>query len=128
MKKLLLLFTIVGLIAFVGCKNKAPKSQDKQDVKQEVKDEVKEVVKDAGIPKFSSPEVTKGVKEWKNFMDEYIKAYEKKDSKKIQELANKQQEWTQKTQEWASKMTPEDAKKWSDFAQEYSQKMVDAMQ
>lgn len=131
MKKLLLLVTVVSLIAFVGCKNKAPKKDletKTEEVKEDVKKAVEDVKEDVKAAGFSSPEIAKGVEEWKGFMDEYTKAVESKNAAKIQELSTKAQEWQTKAQEWTSKMTPEDAKKWGEISKKYSEKLQAAMQ
>ncbi|GEM_PF-1447433 len=127
MKKLLLAVIVVGLIAFVGCNNKPTKKEVKPDVPKEQKVETKAPKADkkasCNLPEFKDPEIAKEVKEWKEFMDDYIKAYEKKDMKKVQMMTAKYQECCAKAKELTGKMCEEDAMKWTEIQKKYSEKI-----
>ena len=76
------------------------------------------------LPKFSTPEVQKFADEYSAFINESIDAAKSGDAAKIQELTVKSQEWVTKSQAVMAKMTPEDAKLWSEYYAKLSQQMM----
>ena len=76
------------------------------------------------LPKFSTPEVQKFAEEYSAFINESTDAAKSGDAAKIQELTVKSQEWVTKSQAVMAKMTPEDAKLWSEYYAKLSQQMM----
>ena len=76
------------------------------------------------LPKFSSPEIQKFAEDYSAFINETAAAAKSGDVAKIQELTKKAQEWATKSQTEMAKMTPEDAKLWTEYYTKLSQKMM----
>ena len=76
------------------------------------------------VPKFSSPEAQQLADDYTKYVNEYVAAAKSGDATKIQELAGKQQEWATKTATALTKLTPEDAKLWSEYAQKLAAELT----
>lgn len=76
------------------------------------------------VPKFSSSEAQKLADDYTKYVNEYVSAAKSGDATKLQELASKQQEWATKTATEVSKLTPQDAKLWTEYAQKLAQEIT----
>jgi len=121
MKKVLFALSVVGLTAMVSCKKEEVKVEtetvDSTAVPTEapVVEETKTTTT-VEVPTFSNDDLQKFASDYAKYTEDVIKAAQDKDAAKIADLQAKATEWTSKAQAAAAKMTPEDAKKWADFA------------
>jgi len=78
----------------------------------------------AGVPTFSDPEVQKFANEYGAFIAEYKAGM--KDPAKLAELSKNMTEWSTKAQSIGTKLatTPDEAKKWADWAMELSKSLM----
>lgn len=127
MKKVFLALTVIGLVSLTSCDDK--KSTDKESVETTettpgtteepaVETEVETTATaTVEVPKFSNADVQKFANEYGEFYSEMIAAAKSGDQAKMTELQGKAVEWAQKSQEFTQKMTAEDMKLWTDWAQ-----------
>ena len=122
MKKVLFALSVVGLTAMVSCKKEEVKVETETKDTTAVTETEAPVVEETKttttveVPTFSNNEVQKLASDYAKYTEDVIKAGQDKDAAKVAELQAKATEWTSKAQAAAAKMTPEDAKKWADFA------------
>lgn len=122
MKKILLIITALGLIAFTSCKNQ---EEDVSDVTEgidsivndaEELEDYEQVQIDASkvasdIPQFSDPEVQKLAEEYSAYFNELMQAGD--DTEKLHELLGEGVEWSKRVSQLTQKMSEEDLDKWS---------------
>ena len=122
MKKILLIITALGLIAFTSCKNQ---EEDVSDVTEgidsivndaEELEDYEQVQIDASkvasdIPQFSDPEVQKFAEEYSAYFNELMQAGD--DTEKLHELLGEGVEWSKRVSQLTQKMSEEDLDKWS---------------
>ncbi len=129
-KTLLLIFTATTILS---CKNEDTPSSPSEN--PSLNKQVLDVEKAFGeIPKFSSPEIQKGVEEWFTAVKESFKELKEKsteagnDQEKIKqigiEMAEKMRPWGEKISQLRSQMTPEDLKKLDEFAESVGKNMA----
>jgi len=121
MKKVLFALSVVGLTAMVSCKKEEVKVETETVDSTAVPTEAPvveetETTTTIEVPTFSNDELQKFASDYAKYTEDVIKAGQDKDAAKVAELQAKATEWTSKAQAAAAKMTPEDAKKWADFA------------
>ncbi len=122
MKKVLFALSVVGLTTMVSCKKDEVKVETETTDSTTVAETEAPVVEETKttttveVPTFSNDELQKFASDYAKYSEDVIKAAQDKDAAKIAELQGKATEWTSKAQAAAAKMTPEDAKKWADFA------------
>lgn len=120
MKKVLFALSVVGLTTMVSCKKDEVKveteSVDTTAVNTEapVVEETKTTTT-VEVPTFSNDEVQKFASDYAKYTEDVIAAAKSNDAAKVAELQTKASEWATKSQAALAKMTPEDAKKWSEF-------------
>lgn len=131
MKKIILTIAAVGLITATACKKEEVKTTDNAVIENGttemppvVNNETAANVGGVEVPKFSNPDVQQFANEYAEYVNESMAAAKSGDAAKVQELTAKSQEWSAKQSALGSKMTPEDAKLFSDF----SMKLVQAQQ
>lgn len=78
----------------------------------------------AGVPTFSDPEVQKFANDYGAFIAEYKAGMN--DPAKLAELSKNMTEWSTKAQSIGTKLatTPDEAKKWADWAMELSKSLM----
>lgn len=122
MKKILLIITALGLIAFTSCKNQeegvsdvtegidsiANDAEELEDYEQ-VQIDASKVASD--IPQFSDPEVQKFAEEYSAYFNELMQAGD--DTEKLHELLGEGVEWSKRVSQITQKMSEEDLDKWS---------------
>ena len=121
MKKVLFALSVVGLTAMVSCKKEEVKVETETVDSTAVPTEAPvveetETTTTIEVPTFSNDELQKFASDYAKYTEDVIKAGQDKDAAKVAELQGKASEWASKSQATLAKMTPEDAKKWSDFA------------
>ncbi|HEX8574813.1 MAG TPA: hypothetical protein VF677_00820 [Flavobacterium sp.] len=122
MKKVLFALSLVALTAMVSCKDKEKVETETTTVDTTATKTDAPVVEETTtttsvtVPTFSNDETQKFANDYAKFMEDYMAAAKSNDAEKIKELQAKATEWATKSQGAMSKMTPEDAKKWSEFA------------
>lgn len=132
MKKIILMLGTVTLFSATSCEKKdstkteTPATENStategKSAEENTSTEAPKKVLGVEIPKFSNPDSQKFADEYATFMAEMTEVSKSGDVAKIQAFSTKSQEWAKKQAEMASKMTPEDAKLWSDFAMKLSQ-------
>lgn len=122
MKKVLFALSVIGLTAMVSCKKDESKVEEVTTTEVNSPTEEAPVVEQTtettvAVPKFSNDEVQKLANEYADYYAQVLAATKAGDATKIKELQTKGAEWATKTQALAAKMTPDDAKKWAEFAQ-----------
>lgn len=125
MKKVFLTLTVIGLVTLTSCddtKKAEETTVENTEVAPETEPAVETEVETTAtatveVPKFSNGDVQKFADEYGAFYSEMIAAAKSGDQAKMQELQGKAVEWAQKSQEFTQKMTAEDMKLWSDWAQ-----------
>lgn len=113
-------------VSFTACKEekKVESTTGTEEVSKSAEAPASTANASSDLPKFSTPEVQKFAEEYSAFINESTAAAKSGDAKKIQELTVKSQEWITKSQAVMAKMTPEDAKLWSDYYAKLSQQMM----
>lgn len=121
MKKVLFALTVVGLTTMVSCKKDEVKVETESvdttavETAAPVVEETKTTTT-VEVPTFSNDEVQKFASDYAKYTEDVIAAAKSNDAAKVAELQTKASEWATKSQAALAKMTPEDAKKWSEFA------------
>lgn len=121
MKKVLFALTVVGLTTMVSCKKDEVKVETESvdttavETAAPVVEETKTTTT-VEVPTFSNDEVQKFASDYAKYTEDVIAAAKSNDAAKVAELQTKASEWATKSQVALAKMTPEDAKKWSEFA------------
>ena len=121
MKKVLFALSVVGLTTMVSCKKDEVKVETESvdttavDTEAPVVEETKTTTT-VEVPTFSNDEVQKFASDYAKYTEDVIAAAKSNDAAKVAELQTKASEWATKSQAAVAKMTPEDAKKWSEFA------------
>lgn len=121
MKKVLFALTVVGLTTMVSCKKDEVKVETESvdttavETAAPVVEETKTTTT-VEVPTFSNDEVQKFASDYAKYTEDVIAAAKSNDVAKVAELQTKASEWATKSQAALAKMTPEDAKKWSEFA------------
>ncbi|MDM1295507.1 hypothetical protein HX021_14550 [Sphingobacterium sp. N143] len=130
MKKMILSAAIAALF-LASCNNADSKKVETKDTTMSVDTEdgvaqttSTETTTTTEVPKFSSPEAQQLAEDYTKYVNEYVSAAKSGDATKLQELAGQQQEWATKTAAAASKLTPEDAKLWSEYAQKLAAELT----
>ncbi|MFC7346281.1 hypothetical protein ACFQO9_06035 [Chryseobacterium zhengzhouense] len=132
MKKIILMIGVVTLFSVTSCEKKestksetpvteSSTSTESQPAQEQTSTETPKTVLGVEVPKFSNPDAQKFADEYATFMAEVTEASKSGDAAKIQAISAKSQEWAKKQADMAAKMTPEDAKLWTDFAMKLSQ-------
>ena len=129
MKKLLLVVAIAGFMT--SCKDKKDEKKADETTTTPKMDESKmesTTTPSSGVPSFSDPEVQKFANDYAAFIANYKAGM--KDPSKMADLAKNMQEWTTKSQSIAMKLaqTPDEAKKWADWATAMSKELMSSMQ
>ena len=121
MKKVLFALSVVGLTTMVSCKKDEVKVETESvdttavETAAPVVEETKTTTT-VEVPTFSNDEVQKFASDYAKYTEDVIAAAKSNDAAKVAELQTKASEWATKSQAAVAKMTPEDAKKWSEFA------------
>lgn len=121
MKKVLFALSVVGLTTMVSCKKDEVKVETESvdttavETAAPVVEETKTTTT-VEVPTFSNDEVQKFASDYAKYTEDVIAAAKSNDAAKVAELQTKASEWATKSQAALAKMTPEDAKKWSEFA------------
>ena len=121
MKKVLFALSVVGLTTMVSCKKDEVKVET-ETVDSTAVETAAPVVEETTttttveVPTFSNDEVQKFASDYAKYTEDVIAAAKSNDAAKVAELQAKASEWATKSQAALAKMTPEDAKKWSEFA------------
>ncbi|PUV21999.1 hypothetical protein D7322_11850 [Sphingobacterium puteale] len=130
MKKMVLSAAIAALF-LVSCNNADSKKVETKDTVTTTDTQggvaqttTTETTTTTEVPKFSSPEAQQLADDYTKYVNEYVAAAKSGDATKIQELAGKQQEWATKTATALTKLTPEDAKLWSEYAQKLAAELT----
>ncbi|CAM3836532.1 hypothetical protein [Sphingobacterium prati] len=130
MKKMALSAAIAALF-FASCNNADSKKVETKDTVTTADTQggvaqttTTETTTTTAVPKFSSPEAQQLADDYTKYVNEYVAAAKSGDATKLQELVGKQQEWATKTATAASKLTPEDAKLWSEYAQKLAAELT----
>ena len=133
MRKLSLTLGLAGMVLLTACKKEEAKTTDTSAAPVEstastpaAKESTAAptTVNGVEVPKFSIPEMQQFANDYAAYVSETMAASKSGDAAKIQELNAKAQEWATKQSSLAGKMTPDDAKLWSEFAM----KLVQAQQ
>ena len=127
MKKLFAVLALVGVMT--SCKSKKKdekKPEETTTITTTTTTTESTTPTTAGVPTFSDPEVQKFANEYGAFMTEYKAGM--KDPAKLAELAKGMQEWSTKAQSIGMKLasSPDEAKKWADWALALSQELMPA--
>ena len=128
MKKLFAVLALVGVMT--SCKDKKKDEKKPEETTTTTSTDATTTTTDAtttataGVPTFSDPEVQKFANEYGAFIAEYKAGM--KDPAKLAELGKKMKDWSTKAQSIAMKLasTPDEAKKWSDWALELSKSLM----
>lgn len=140
MKKLVFALGAVAMLSMVSCGKKEAKTESvveavadstAQEAPQpaaEGEKAVEGVAALSEIPKFSNEEIQKIAGEFAAFQKEFIEAAKAKDDAKITELTQKAQELDKSTKEKLDKMSDEDKKLWTEWAQKIATEVVAAAQ
>ena len=134
MRKVMLNFAMIALMATVACDNNTV-NQAKKDVadtmeqmKEEtgkavndVQEKVKDFISEIEAPKFNDNEAQKVADDYAKFLKEKAEALKSGSAEKVEELKAKTAEWKTKMEEFGSKLTPEDATKWSEWKKKISE-------
>lgn len=130
MKKMVLSAAIAALF-FASCNNADSKKVETKDTVTTTDTQggvaqttTTETTTTTEVPKFSSPEAQQLANDYTKYVNEYVSAAKSGDATKIQELAAKQGEWATKTAAAVSKLTPEDAKLWTEYAQKLAAELT----
>ena len=121
MKKVLFALSVVGLTTMISCKKDEVKVETESvdttavETAAPVVEETKTTTT-VEVPTFSNDEVQKFASDYAKYTEDVIAAAKSNDAAKVAELQTKASEWATKSQAALAKMTPEDAKKWSEFA------------
>ncbi len=120
MKKLFAVLALVGVMTSCKSKKKDEKKPEETTTTTTTTTDVTTppttTTATTGVPTFSDPEVQKFANEYGAFMAEYKNGM--KDPSKLVELGKSMQEWSTKAQSIGMKLatTPDEAKKWADWA------------
>ncbi|MDZ4810622.1 MAG: hypothetical protein SGI96_20480 [Bacteroidota bacterium] len=119
MKKIFAVLALVGVMT--SCKDK------KKDEKKPEETTTTTITAATGVPTFSDPEVQKFANDYGAFMAEYRAGM--KDPAKLAELSKSMTDWSTRAQSIGMKLasTPDEAKKWADWALALSQQMMETM-
>ena len=141
MKKLVFALGAVAMLSMVSCgkkENPAEKPATEEAAKEgeateQPAAEEKAAEGDvagafADVPKFSNEEVQKFAEEYAAYYKEVLDAYKAKDAAKSAELAQKAQDLAKSAQEKMTKMSPDDVKAWTDWAQKLTTEVAAAAQ
>lgn len=133
MKKLVLALGVIAMVSMTSCKKDKKVEEGIETTEQTEgtsEEGTEETAKESSIevPEFSTPEMNDFAKEYAVFLEENMEVVKSGDQAKIQELSTKAQEWASKSAEKLKGMTPEDAKKWADWATKVAQEQAAAMQ
>lgn len=123
MKKLLFGLSILGMVAMVSCKDAETKTEEATETEATgteettvTETETADATSAVEVPKFSNEEVQKFADDYAAYYADVIAVTKSGDAAKIAELQTKATEWATKTQSVMTKMSPDDAKKWGEFA------------
>ncbi len=130
MKKLFAVLALVGVMTSCKDKKKDEKKTEETtittptDATTTPTDATTTATATAGVPTFSDPEVQKFANEYGAFIAEYKAGM--KDPAKLAELGKKMTDWSTKAQSIGMKLasTPDEAKKWADWALELSKSLM----
>jgi hypothetical protein len=132
MKKLFAVLALVGVMT--SCKDKKKEEKKPEETTTTTPPstettppaETTPTASVPGVPTFSDPEVQKFANEYGAFMAEYKNGM--KDPAKMAELSKTMQEWSGKAQKIGMKLasTPDEAKKWADWAMAMAKDMMPA--
>ncbi len=125
-------------ISFVSCKKAKDTAADAVEATEEVAEEavaevteaVEEVAEEAteavtGVPSFADAKVQEYVDAYEAYIADYAKAAESKDMTAFASLGTKGQELGTKAQEVLTGLSPEDAKKLTDYMTEKSKVLTE---
>jgi hypothetical protein len=132
MKKLFAVLALVGVMTSCKDKKKDEKKPEETTTTTPTTDATTTPTTDAtttttataGVPTFSDPEVQKFANEYGAFIAEYKAGM--KDPAKLAELSKSMTDWSTKAQSIGTKLatTPDEAKKWADWALELSKSLM----
>ena len=128
MKKLFAVLALVGVLTSCKDKKKDEKKTDETTTTTTTPTEGTTTTTAAtGVPTFSDPEVQKFANDYGAFMAEYRVGM--KDPAKVPEFSKSMTEWSTRAQSIGMKLasTPDEAKKWADWALVLSQQMMETM-
>lgn len=115
------MLSVVGLTTMVSCKKDEVKVETESvdttavETAAPVVEETKTTTT-VEVPTFSNDEVQKFASDYAKYTEDVIAAAKSNDAAKVTELQAKASEWATKSKAALAKMTPEDAKKWGEFA------------
>jgi hypothetical protein len=127
MKKLFAVLALVGVMTSCKSKKKDEKKPEETTTTTTTTTTTETTAPTtAGVPTFSDPEVQKFANEYGAFMAQYKEGM--KDPAKLADLAKGMQEWSTKAQSIGMKLasTPDEAKKWADWALALSKELMPA--
>ncbi|WP_018675110.1 hypothetical protein [Riemerella columbina] len=133
MKKTVLLLGVMAM-SIVACNKKdgaATKTEGTEDTVVVVEGKGETVVATEGtadVPEFKDPEIQKFANEFAAYYKDLTEAVKSSDATKMGELQQKGTELAQKAQEQMTKMSPEDAKTWSEWSVKIAQDAQKAQQ
>ncbi|MCY7310112.1 MAG: hypothetical protein LH619_04975 [Chitinophagaceae bacterium] len=126
MKKIFAVLALVGVMT--SCKSKKKEEVKPAETTTTTPTEGTTTTTAAtGVPTFSDPEVQKFANDYDAFMAEYRVGM--KDPAKLAELSKSMTDWSTRAQSIGMKLasTPDEAKKWADWALALSQQMMETM-
>ncbi|ATA73023.1 MULTISPECIES: hypothetical protein [Capnocytophaga] len=132
MKKILVSLSVIALSGIVSCENvKQIKKETQNSVENVVEtlqtetekavDQVKKSISEFEVPSFQDSDLQKMAADYKAYLLELEEATKAGSQEKIDQLKAKSEEWAKKIEEQGKKVSSEDLKKWSEWAEQFVQ-------
>lgn len=132
MKKILVSLSVIALSGMVSCENvKQIKKETQNSVENVVEtlqtetekavDQVKKSISEFEVPSFQDSDLQKMAADYKAYLLELEEATKAGSQEKIDQLKAKSEEWAKKIEEQGKKVSSEDLKKWSEWAEQFVQ-------
>lgn len=132
MKKILVSLSVIALSGIVSCENvKQIKKETQNSVENVVEtlqtetekavDQVKKSISEFEVPSFQDSDLQKMAADYKAYLLELEEATKAGSQEKIDQLKAKSEEWAKKIEEQGKKVSSEDLKKWSEWAEQIVQ-------
>ncbi|WP_392448670.1 hypothetical protein ACF3OB_05390 [Capnocytophaga canis] len=132
MKKILVSLSVIALSGIVSCENvKQIKKETQNSVENVVEtlqtetekavDQVKKSISEFEVPSFQDSDLQKMATDYKAYLLELEEATKAGSQEKIDQLKAKSEEWAKKIEEQGKKVSSEDLKKWSEWAEQFVQ-------
>ncbi|MFJ1323453.1 hypothetical protein ACILDT_10610 [Capnocytophaga canis] len=132
MKKILVSLSVIALSGIVSCENvKQIKKETQNSVENVVEtlqtetekavDQVKKSISEFEVPSFQDSDLQKMAADYKAYLLELEEATKAGSQEKIDQLKAKSEKWAKKIEEQGKKVSSEDLKKWSEWAEQFVQ-------